>query len=710
MTKGRRIILFTGILGFLGIIYWQYQANINSLGPPGIVILSTLVMLAFVTLILEHFFTKPTDVIANNIAILLLLAPLHLILTRFGVWYPILISYNLVTLGTATVALLLLDKDKPPDSLQNRTSNELNRFCTFFGNGKFLWFALFALSLLFYVDSQSSLFLLLFGFASVILLIDPSKYAWSIGIRQKIKTNSLGEIIGVQSTNTFLARLFEQHPAVERFDLVEFRYTKDNKLDPRIGIVTDAYMLDQQQWVRILSDSTIRSEINFTRADHAYQPNIVYLANDQSGHAIKDRLVGSVCESSSIEKIRFEYAFQVSVSEGDLVEVRVGTQKVMYQVVEGITSTESLESKNEAGQIIGDAIQLGVWSSERRTFERFGWVPRMNSPLLLADDIEKPKPVGSEFEIGCIPNTNYPVFINRDDAITHHLAVLGVTGTGKSVFTRNLIRNIVGNDTKVICVDFTNEYRSRLTDLGLHAIISRADQDAAFKAVDDLSVELAKFANQRSQTEIDRCEGVLKTQFGDAIEAFLISEDHAALFELPDVSNTTGILEYTRWFFKALFDIAKSKENFGRRVCVVLEEAHTVIPEWNFIGIDDKRAGALVNSIGQIALQGRKYNVGFIIVAQRTANVSKTVLTQCNSVIAFQQFDKTASDFLGNYMSSEFTDALTRLKPRHAIAVGKAFPGGIPVILEVPDIAEPAGNGGPEEGGEDPDDDEAWLQ
>ena len=40
-------------------------------------------------------------------------------------------------------------------------------------------------------------------------------------------------------------------------------------------------------------------------------------------------------------------------------------------------------------------------------------------------------------------------------------------------------------------------------------------------------------------------------------------------------------------------------------------------------------------------------------------------------------------------MSADFTDALTRLKPRHAIAVGKAFPGGVPVIFKVPEIVEP---------------------
>lgn len=137
-----------------------------------------------------------------------------------------------------------------------------------------------------------------------------------------------------------------------------------------------------------------------------------------------------------------------------------------------------------------------------------------------------------------------------------------------------------------------------------------------------------------------------------------------------------------------MFQIARNNKNFGKQLCIVLEEAHTVIPEWNFIGVSEKKAGSLVNSIGQIALQGRKYNVGFIVIAQRTANVSKTVLTQCNSIIAFQQFDKTGSEFLSNYMGKDMVEALPSLKFRQAIAVGKAFRAGIPVIFEVPLIEE----------------------
>jgi len=52
------------------------------------------------------------------------------------------------------------------------------------------------------------------------------------------------------------------------------------------------------------------------------------------------------------------------------------------------------------------------------------------------------------FEIGSIPETNFPVIINKELALTHHTAVLGVTGTGKSVFSRNLIREYLKDDIK----------------------------------------------------------------------------------------------------------------------------------------------------------------------------------------------------------------------------------------------------------------------
>lgn len=118
-------------------------------------------------------------------------------------------------------------------------------------------------------------------------------------------------------------------------------------------------------------------------------------------------------------------------------------------------------------------------------------------------------------------------------------------------------------------------------------------------------------------------------------------------------------------------------------VVIVGEEAHTIIPEWNFTGSNDKTSQGLVNSIGQITLQGRKYGVGFLVIAQRTANVSKTVLTQCNTVICFQAFDETSFTFLGNYVGKDLVQTLPNLKLYHAVVAGKAVKANMPMIIDL---------------------------
>jgi len=63
-------------------------------------------------------------------------------------------------------------------------------------------------------------------------------------------------------------------------------------------------------------------------------------------------------------------------------------------------------------------------------------------------------------------------------------------------------------------------------------------------------------------------------------------------------------------------------------------------------------------------------------------------LTQCNTIIAFQEFDKTSSDFLANYFGQAIANVLPNLKFRQAIAAGKAIKSNVPMIFEVPIIDE----------------------
>jgi len=173
LTKSRRITLFVITSALLFLIFYINTGRAFPSSEQSVVLFAALLMLSFVTLFLEHFFTTPTDVLASTIAILLLMAPLQSQLSNLGLWYWIFFGYNLFLLLTSLTALLLLDDDKSSAALQNRVSSVLKRFSVSFGNGRFLFFALFLLTLFFYVDSQSRQFLVLAGYASAILLIDP---------------------------------------------------------------------------------------------------------------------------------------------------------------------------------------------------------------------------------------------------------------------------------------------------------------------------------------------------------------------------------------------------------------------------------------------------------------------------------------------------------------------------------------------------------
>jgi uncharacterized protein len=506
--------------------------------------------------------------------------------------------------------------------------------------------------------------------------------------------NILGTIFGVQSKNTFLVKLFpDRKETIKLFDFVEFVYSIDEKQQIRKGLILDSYLLNEQQWIKVLTTREITEIFNNKPVFANHSEDIIYKIKDVPETDYLNTFVGIVTENSTISRVRFIYNSKASIQEGQLLEIKVGRDKisVFYQIVEGLTRIEQLENKNETGLIIGEAIQLGTWDQDKAKFEQFGWVPDVNSPVYIASKINEIELSEGEFQIGLVPNTNFPVIINKELALTHHTAVLGITGTGKSVFSRNLIREYLKDKTiKVICVDFTGEYGGKFTDLSPAKIVDDEKDKELYKRFEWVSNELEKFGNQQDKEKLKRADDFIKNTLNDALSEFLKSEEtQLSIFELPDVSNTSGILEYTKQLFKALFQLAKSERCFGHKVCIVLEEAHTVIPEWNFVGIADKSSQSLLNSIAQIALQGRKFDVGLMVIAQRTANVSKTVLTQCNTIISFQEFDRTSSEFLSNYFGQGIANTLPTLKFRQAIAAGKALKSNVPMIFEVPIITEP---------------------
>ncbi|MBA4252219.1 MAG: ATP-binding protein [Chlorobiaceae bacterium] len=644
---------------------------------------SGLLLLILLSLIDQPHFSKDTNVFVNAVTAAVSLLLVQADNRDFLFWtfltfiiYLTVSSYILMWLRTNP-----LNEENKAVQLFSRLNRQIGRPEAIF-SAFFLWGGIRQFGL------ASNEFNLLLWFWIVFMILNIPALAKTIeglfiAIKEKNDKEAIGQIFGVQSKNTFLVKLSENRSQTTRiFEFVEFKYSIDNQV--KKGLILDVYLLNQEQWVKVLTTQEIEKIFSEKAIFSSHTPDLVYKITDVPKTDYLERFIGLVTENSTIEKIKFVYNSKAAISEGQLLELFIRNERVLYQVIEGTTKIELLENKNQTGLIIAEAVQLGTWNKTNLRFEQYGWVPNINTPIYLATNIDEVPLQQSEYVIGSIPGTNYPVIINKETAITHHTAILGITGSGKSVFVRNLIREIVNETTKVIIIDLTGEYRAKIADI--QPIISDESGKKAFEAIEAIAKEEREFANKRNYETIKATELVIKKEFHSSIKTFLEGNTTEAIFELPDISNNSEIIEYTKWFFWVLFKTAKIEKSFGKRVCVVLEEAHTIVPELNSMGVSDFASKATVNSIAQIALQGRKYNIGFFVIAQRTANVSKTVLTQCNSIIVFQEFDKTSSDFLSNYLGAEYIKALPTLRFRQAIAVGKAFKSNVPMIFEVPEL------------------------
>ncbi len=401
-----------------------------------------------------------------------------------------------------------------------------------------------------------------------------------------------------------------------------------------------------------------------------------------SGCAEGAELIGFVVEGSSISEIKFEVSPDAHLEEGLLTFCRQGGEVIYYQILDAHTAEETFE-QNPSGKHVVIAAQLGCLDSERG-FVKYGWLPAMNCPVFAAKQpvkFDMPAPEPDEFVIGKVPGSDISVRAGFFDLLEYHTAILGVTGTGKTELAFDIIGQALSLGAKVFCVDFTNEYKARLGDkkpqtLGL-------DQKQAEELDEKLfAVETGEFGAKKEKEALKKFVNEIRDPVGKNVEQFLSSPGASlGVFELPEITNTKATLRATELYLSSIMDWAR-KNRRARKILVVLEEAHTIIPETAGSGFDYDTQW-IVGKISQIALQGRKYGVGLLIVSQRTALVSKSILSQCNTCIAFSLVDKTSLDYLSNVYSSAHILSIPNLRFLEAIAYGKAIRSERPLLVKL---------------------------
>jgi len=122
-------------------------------------------------------------------------------------------------------------------------------------------------------------------------------------------------------------------------------------------------------------------------------------------------------------------------------------------------------------------------------------------------------------------------------------------------------------------------------------------------------------------------------------------------------------------------------------IFLVCEEAHEYIPR-----LEAPRYREARRAMERISKNGRKYGVGLCVVSQRPADVSETVLAQCNSYICLRISNPDDQEYVRSMVPEAARGtfaALTSLAKGEAVALGEAVP--MPVRFKV-DLPNPPPN------------------
>ena len=325
--------------------------------------------------------------------------------------------------------------------------------------------------------------------------------------------------------------------------------------------------------------------------------------------------------------------------------------------------------------------------------------------------------------------------INLTRLLQKHLAILAISGGGKSYVTWVLLEELLRRPVKhgrpsIIVFDVHGEYKkfgdppkqgvdfSKQTEVINGSYIQFATPHLSSRAIAtfqrDISpvqireltrkiVEMRKESRESgfSYSMDDLVSSISVDPFiaqrsKDALLGWLYSLQETSLFgaeEYPDLRTSLkpgqlmviDLSNYTSLRIKQMivsyiaqrvFDLRKS--NQIPPVTLVIEEAHQFCPE-------ARQDLAISKSIIEtIAREGRKFYTSLVLISQRPVKLSTTVLSQCNSQLVMRMVNPYDLDYIGRSsegIDSESLKSITSLGVGEGLLIGNAV--NIPTFIKI---------------------------
>lgn len=408
---------------------------------------------------------------------------------------------------------------------------------------------------------------------------------------------------------------------------------------------------------------------------------------------------------------------------------------------------------------------------------------------ILVGDLEKNQ--SSAMDIAALSNrTNVDVKVDGHAIVTRHLAILAMTGAGKSWASRRIIEQLANEKYPMVIFDPHGDY-SGLADIGaLRNRVSRfyatlpvfeQEADTVAQVVNNLAYDLSptmealfgdlfdaakRFYESEGDERLNWLTDILDGRNADYIresgiqpDLWLIANiadaaaqsirsardenredfDSLRLFcwrNLPESTdprtlegiykrtrraasqlkrmetvnqeiardaqplpiNRTELVQdgkisivslagYTGDFQATIYSIiaeelfeAKVTKNLRWPFLFVLEEAHNFVPGRSTSAAEQQS----ISITKQIAQEGRKFNIGLVVISQRPSRLDETALSQCNSYIIMRMVNPADQNFVRRVIES-LGEEEVRLLPD--LDVGEALLSGqmvnFPVLVRM---------------------------
>lgn len=701
-------------------------------GPRGFLFVATAVALVFGNYILEPFFSKPADVLVNTVG--LMLALLGFAPAKQTPIAGVVVGV-LALLALLALALMLISP-----RWHGKSRDIVYALVTRLGRSRVLFSLLYVYAVIAYFDRATVEFWVLLAYLLAVVFVEPLERLVLV-LRDRALGRSDPDAVARIVERTGAATFFLESTTKSEAPLpatlglrgsgskLLLVATVSTNEAPKLrrsrvqafSVEGKMIYLDQRRNTLELIGGPFRPLGDAIEIE--WDPGWV-VSDDLKAAGIDKKLekpVGFVSPGSNSERILVDLLegsdALIAWAEGTVLECRIQGEDCNLQ----ITAVEAVQGPEQASyrEVFWRAScqKLGAIEGGRAGFKVISWIPLVGETVFAVDRSGHASVTHEiALSVGRVPGLEHPVDVTSlDKLVTHNAAFLGALGTGKTMLATRLASDlVVAGQLRVISIDVTEQHVSLFASrLGaglvgeLDAVIGR---DLSVKAsfiqtrtnpgsnqsvqdpngsgnIDDFRVNVRRalclflFTSGAPGPTIDGDRRVLVIN----PDHFDVTKGERMGFQVVCVSLSAA--EKAQVISEILLSIliAMGLTPAGAaRVLLVLEEAHTLVPEFSFVAQDGDKAAA--NATARVVLQGRKYGLGAFVIAQRTANVSKSILSQCSTVFALRMFDDTGRAFLSNFIGDTHANGLSQLPDQHAVVVGAGLGNEQSVIVRLPEL------------------------